>query len=310
MQIQIDYQPNEKQKRFHACGAQEVVYGGAKGGGKSCALVMECLAYGLENAGAEMYLFRESYDDLEANLIKEWKEKVPKELYKYNESKHVATLANGSAVKFRYISNYADAQRYQGRSMDFIGIDELTKHLEKSVQDLLSCLRSPKGFLPVFKGTCNPGGIGHNWVKERYIYGTQYGQHECTDKITGNTIAFIPAQVYDNDVLMKNDPAYVRRLENLPPDKKKAFLYGDWDIFEGQYFSEFKHDVHVIQPFEIPEYWRRYVSLDYGLDMLACYFIAVDTQGRAVVYKEIYKSGLIVSEAVEYIKAVSNEHVF
>ena len=160
MTVNVDYNPSEKQCVFHACGADEVVYGGAKGGGKSCALVMECLAYCLENAGAVAYLFRESYDDLEANLIQEWKQKVPKELYVYKETKHVAILKNGSKVFFRYIANEADAEGYQGRSIDFIGIDELTKHTKKAVQVLLSCLRSPKGFRPVFKGTCNPGGSG------------------------------------------------------------------------------------------------------------------------------------------------------
>ena len=99
---------------------------------------MEALAYGLEYAGAEMYIFRETYDDLEANIIREWKEKVPKEVYSYNESKHMATLINGTVVKFRYIRNFADAEGYQGRSMDWIGVDELTKHEEKSIQVLLS----------------------------------------------------------------------------------------------------------------------------------------------------------------------------
>ena len=132
MDIVVNYEPNEKQAIFHGCGAEEVVYGGAKGGGKSCALVMEALAYGLENPRADMYLFRETFDDLEANLIKEWKEKVPKPLYDYNEGKHIATLCNGTTIKFRYISNYADAERYQGRSMDWIGVDELTKHVHIS----------------------------------------------------------------------------------------------------------------------------------------------------------------------------------
>lgn len=228
MQIRIAYTPNKKQKIFHSCAADEVVYGGSKGGGKSCALVMECLAYCLENKGATAYLFRETYDDLEANLVQEWKQKVPKELYEYSESKHIASLRNGSRVLFRYISNDEDADGYQGRSIDFIGIDELTKHSEKAVQVLLSCLRSPKGFKPLFRGTCNPGGKGHTWVKKRYIEATGHGAKQYRDCVTGNIIAFIPAQVYDNEILMKNDPAYVRRLENLPDAQKKAFLYGDW----------------------------------------------------------------------------------
>ena len=104
---------------------------------------MEALAYGFENKSAEMYLFRETYDDLEANIIREWREKVPSQLYTYNASKHVATLANGTSIKFRYIRNREDADSYQGRSMDWVGVDELTKHEKASIQVLLSCLRSP-----------------------------------------------------------------------------------------------------------------------------------------------------------------------
>jgi len=309
MEITINYEPNAKQRLFHECDADEVVYGGAKGGGKSCALVMECLAYGLENAGAEMYIFRETYDDLESNIIREWKEKVPKEIYSYHESKHIATLINGTTVKFRYIRNFSDAEGYQGRSMDWVGVDELTKHEKKSIQVLLSCLRSPKGFKPTFRGTCNPGGIGHVWVKEEYIEATEYGKHPAIDPVTGNKRVFIPAKVYDNTVLMKNDPSYVKRLENLPENEKKAFLYGDWDIFEGQYFSEFKREIHVIEPFVLPEHWQRFRFLDYGLDMLAAYWAAIDTQGNAFIYKEIYESDLIISEAAKRIKDMTNEAV-
>ena len=307
MDVDINYVPNKKQELFHASSCEEVVYGGAKGGGKSCALVMEALAYGLENAGAEMYIFRETYDDLEANIIKEWKEKVPKELYTYKEGKYAATLINGTVLKFRYIRNFQDAESYQGRSMDWIGVDELTKHEERSIQVLLSCLRSPKGFKPRFRGTCNPGGIGHVWVKDRYITPTGYGEHEIIDTVTGGKIAFIPAKVYDNTVLMLNDPNYVKRLENLPEAQKKAFLYGEWDIFEGQFFPEFKRDIHIIRPFIIPEHWNRYITMDYGLDMTAVYWITVDEEFNAYVYKELYESNLIISEAAAKINKINGD---
>lgn len=310
MDIKLDYIPNKKQELFHKCNSGEVVYGGAKGGGKSCALVMEAFKYGMKYSKADMYLFRETYDDLEANLIQEWKNKIDKKLYNYNESKHLVTLPNGTTIKFRYIRNFSDAEGYQGRSIDFIGVDELTKHEEKSIQVLLSCLRSAKGFPPKFKGTCNPGGIGHNWVKKRYIVGTEYGKKRIVDPMTEVKISFIPALVYDNDILMKNDPAYIKRLENLPEAQKKAFLYGDWDIYDGQYFDEFKQNIHVIEPFELPSHWRRYFVMDYGLDMFAGYFIAIDDNGRAYVYKELYQSGLIVSDMVNKIKANTTESIY
>jgi len=310
LEIKVKYKPNDKQCIFHSSDADEVVYGGAKGGGKSCALVMECLAYGLEYPGANMYIFRETYDDLEANIIKEWKEKVPRELYKYNESKHQATLTNGTSVKFRYIRNYADAEGYQGRSMDWIGVDELTKHERRTIQILLSCLRSPKGFPPRFRGTCNPGGIGHEDVKEDYIEPTDYGKKIVLCPVTGNKRQFIPATVFDNFVLMENDPNYVKRLQNLPEREKQAFLYGNWDIFEGRHFREFDRNVHVIPAFAVPDHWDRYVSMDYGLDMFAVGWYSIDTRGKHFLYRVLDIPDLIISKAAEALKeATGNERI-
>lgn len=169
--IRIDdkYVPNDKQRMFHEASEDYVLYGGAKGGGKSCALVEEAFAWGLEHPDANMYIFRETYDALEQNIIREWKEKIPKELYKYNEGKHRARLINGTVVNFRHVISEDVAATYQGTSIDWLGIDELTKHTERTVQILLSCLRSAKGFKPKFRATCNPGGKGHR-VGERYIY--------------------------------------------------------------------------------------------------------------------------------------------
>lgn len=295
-QIRVPYEPNARQQLFHASGETEVVYGGAKGGGKSCALVIEAAAYGSEHPEAEIYLFRETYDDLEANLISEWKRKVPRELYSYNESKHLATMFNGTRVFFRYIRNQSDAEGYQGRSMDFVGVDELTKHTEKTIQEILSCVRSPKGYPARFRGTCNPGGIGHGWVKRRYIDPTERGEYTYKDPETENHIRFIPATVYDNTVLMENDPAYVKRLENLTETRKRAFLYGDWDIVEGQAFEEWRNNpnedhtyTHVIRPFSIPASWPKWRSFDWGYAKpFATYWHTMDWDGRIYTYRELY----------------------
>lgn len=309
--IKVEYEPNEKQELFHMSEAEETVYGGAKGGGKSCALVMEALAYGLEHAGANMYLFRETYDDLEANLIEEMKAKWNPELYSYNEGKHIATLINGTQVRFRYIRNFQDANKYQGRSMDWVGVDEVTKHEERSIQVLLSCVRSAKGFPPRFRATCNPNGIGFGWVKVRYIDQTNYGKDVPIDDMSGNRVQFIPATVYDNVVLMKNDPAYVRRLENLPEDEKRAFLHGDWERIQGQYFSMWRRDKHVIEPFEIPDYWKRYRSMDWGFsDHTAVYWHAVDEEGFTYTYRELYVNEMLGSDiAKEIIRLSEGEDI-
>jgi len=272
---------------------------------------MEALAYALEYPGAVIYLFRETYDDLEANIVKEWLEKVPPELFKYNETKHIASVVGGSTVYFRYIESKKDARKYNGRSIDWIGVDELTRHEEESIQILLSCLRSPKGFPPRFRGTCNPEGIGFSWVKERYILATNYGEKTIIDPVTGNRIVFIPAKVYDNPVLMLNDPAYARRLENLPSDLRKAYLEGDWDVFVGQYFTEYRRELHVIQPFELPSTWRRFRSIDWGFnDPSAVYWHCIGPDRHIYTYRELYANQLIGSElAAQIIDLTGNEEI-
>lgn len=309
--IEIAYEPNEKQKLFHASDADQLVYGGAKGGGKSCAIVMEALAYGIEYPEAKIYLFRETYDDLESNLISEMKSKWPTELYSYNESKHIATLFNGTKVMFRYIRNKKDADRYQGRSMDFVGVDELTKFDKDWIQILLSCLRSPKGYPPRFRGTCNPGGRGHAWVKEDFVLGTNYGEVLLTDYITGGKIQFIPASVYDNVILMENDPNYVKRLEHLPENEKRAFLYGDWDIFAGQYFPEWRQDKHVVEPFAIPDHWRKWRAMDWGFnDNCSVGWYAADEDGRVYKYRQLYVREMLASDiAKKVVELTGKENI-
>lgn len=304
--IKIDYIPNEKQALFHQASEDYVLYGGAKGGGKSCALVQEAVAWGYEHNNANMYIFRETYDALEQNIIREFKEKIPKELYKYNEGKHRAVLLNGTVINFRHVISEDVAATYQGTSMDWIGIDELTKHTEKTVQILLSCLRSAKGFKPKFRATCNPGGIGHVWVRENYILATEYGKKVIKNEDYGITIRFIPATVYDNKVLMENDPAYVKRLENLPENEKKAFLYGDWDIFEGRFFGEWNESTHVIKPFDIPREWRKAVSIDWGYNDYCDVLWHAMEGDHIYTYRELHVKGKSVREVARDIKILTN----
>jgi phage terminase large subunit len=303
--VVIEYVPNEKQALFHQASEDYVLYGGAKGGGKSCALVEEAIAWGYEHNGANMYIFRETYDALEQNIIREFKEKIPKELYKYNEGKHRAVLLNGTVINFRHVNSDADAAIYQGVSMDWLGIDELTKHSEKAVQILLSCLRSAKGYKPKFRATCNPGGKGHVWVRDTYILATDYGKKVIKDPIYGVTIRFIPATVYDNTVLMANDPVYVKRLENLPDNEKRAFLYGDWDIFEGRFFGEWNEKTHVVAPFDIPREWRKAVSIDWGFnDYCDVLWHAMDGD-HVYTYRELHVKGKSVREVARDIKMLT-----
>lgn len=266
-QITVDYIPRPKQVEFHKSSADECLFGGAKSPGKSCALTMECVAYAFEYPKSIPHIFRETYDDLDANIIQEFKKRVPAEAYQWNEQKHEAYLINGSTIKFRHVSNLNDAKKYQGRSIPWIGIDELTKHDEATVQELMSCNRSAEGFPVRFRATSNPGGKGHAWVKKRYITPTDYGKKGYVDPLTENNVQFIPATVYDG-VLVESDPNYVKRLENLPESEKQAYLYGNWDIFEGQFFSGYFGVHNRCYPFTIPDQddnGRIFGSLDHGI---------------------------------------------
>ncbi len=310
MEFQIPYQPNEKQKLFHASPCEEVFYGGAKGGGKSCALTIEAFIYGMEYPGAKIYLFRESYDQLEATLIKEWLEKIPPQLYRGNpKTQYSVTLVNKTEVFFRYLEGESDAKKYDGREMDFVGVDELTKHSEKAIQVLLSCLRSPKGFPPRFRATGNPGGPGHMWVKRNFVDATDYGQHITLDPVTGSRRQFVPAFVWDNPVLMDNDPNYVKRLQNLPEDERKALLHGEWNIFAGQYYPEFSREIHIVRgELELPSWHKKFRCMDYGLDMTACYWIDVDDHNKLLVYRELHQSGLNLTQAANRINEMTERH--
>jgi len=217
----------------------------------------------------------------------------------YRDQTKEFIFPTGSRIVLGYCSAESDVLQFQGQAYDVIFLEEATQFTEFQFQTLTESNR-PSGlckepFPPRMYFTCNPGGVGHSWVKRLFI-DKDYRASERSEDYT-----FIKSLVYDNDFLMRTDPDYVRALENLPEDRKKAMLYGDWDIFEGQYFSEFRRDIHVIDPLPIPTGWRRYRTIDYGLDMLACYWIAVDSRGKAYAYKELYQSGLVISDAAKEI---------
>lgn len=288
----VDYSPRPKQQLFHASGAQDLLFGGAKSPGKSCALTMEAAAYAMEWPGSTPYLFRRTYDDLEANLIQEFLKRMPAELYSWDKMRHEATLKNGSVIKFRHISSLEDAYAYNGRSIPWIGVDELTEHLEQTVQILRSCNRSAEGFPVRFRATANPGNIGHVHVYKRYVAATDYGKNIIKDPVDGQTIQFIPANVYDG-VLAERDPAYVKRLENLPEVEKQAYLYGNWDILAGQFFKVLSRDAHIIGDRELPRDWLRWRSLDWGHAHAAvCLWWASSPDGELIIYRAAKRNGV------------------
>ena len=235
-------------------------------------------------------------------------QKLLKDIAVYKESTKEFLFPNGSRIVLGYCDNEKDVLQYQGQAYEVIVLEEATHFTEFQFQTLTESNRMSgnmkEPFNPRMYFTCNPGGVGHLWVKRLFI------DKDYTPTENPDDYKFIPSLVFENKYIMERDPNYIKVLENLPEDRKQAMLYGNWDIFDGQFFREFKRSVHVIEPFQIPEHWNRYIAMDYGLDMFAVLFIAIDTKGKAYVYNEIHKPNLIVSEARQTLKSIMRHYKY
>lgn len=303
--LKID-RPYPKQIEFFKADSKYIAYGGARGGGKSWAARTKAILLALNYSGMQILLLRRTLAELRENHTIPL-QKLLKGIAQYKEQSKEFIFPNGSRIVLGYCSAERDVLQYQGQAYDAIFLEEATQFTEFQFQTLTESNR-PSGhmqenFRPRMYFTCNPGGVGHTWVKRLFV------DRDYQNKERPEDYTFIPSKVYDNAFIMQNDPDYVRVLENLPEDRRKAMLDGDWNIFIGQYFPEFKKDIHVIDPFVIPSDWRRYRALDYGLDMLACYWIAVDNQNKSYVYKELYQDNLIISNAAKEILKVNGKDI-
>ena len=295
----------KKQQKFINSEAFETLFGGAAGGGKSYGQLVDALLYALKYPKSKQIIFRSTFSDLEKSLIRVSLNLYPLSIAKYNDSKHTWKFNNDSIIDFGYIQYEKDVYQYQSAEYDVIRFDELTHFTEFMYTYMISRCRGANPYPKGMKSSTNPGGVGHVWVKERFIdIGEPNVIHNCKLE-TGEEVTriFIPSLVTDNKFMLEYDPDYIKRLDALPEKERKALKYGDWDIYDGMFFPEFKRRIHVIEPFEIPDNWNRYIAMDYGLDMFAVLFVAIDTKGKAYVYNEIHKSNLIVSEARQVLKS-------
>lgn len=302
----------KKQQAFIDSQAFETLFGGAAGGGKSYGQLVDGLLYALKYPKSKQIIFRSTFADLEKSLIRTSMDLYPLSIADYNSSKHTWKFKNGSIVDFGYIQYEKDVYQYQSAEYDVIRFDELTHFTEFMYTYMISRCRGANPYPKCIKSSTNPGGVGHNWVKERFIdIGAPNVIHTCKLE-TGETTTriFIPSLVQDNKFMLTYDPDYIKRLDALPEKERRALKYGDWDIFDGQFFTEFKRDIHVIEPFEIPKDWYIYFVMDYGLDKLAGYWIAVDYNNNAYVFREVYESNLLVSQARDKIKEMTNEQIY
>ena len=297
--MKINLSVTKKQKSFIDAEASEVLFGGAAGGGKSYGQVVDALLFALRYPGSKQLILRRTFAELDKSLIRAALSIYPREIYTFNSSTHTGKFKNGSCIDFGYCAVENDVYQYQSAEYDCVRFDELTHFTEAQYVYLISRVRGANGFPKQIKSSTNPGGIGHAWVKARFVDPAPPGVGFVGGD--GMSRIFIPSLLDDNSFLKQGDPGYRERLLALPEREKRALLYGDWDIFEGQYFTEFKSDLHTREPFEIPASWRRYRTLDYGLDRLAVLWIAIAPDGKIYVYREFCKSNLAINEAAREI---------
>lgn len=304
------------QLEFVNAKSRYIGYGGARGGGKSFVarilVSLMCFKY----SGLQILMLRRTFPELRENHIVPLRKLLKcdninkdERLATYKTADKVFEFPNGSRMVMGYCDGEMDVLQFQGQSYDVIFMEEATQFSEFQFRCLTECNRPSSEevgrlFSPRMYFTANPGGVGHQWFKRLFI-DKNYQKSERPEDYT-----MIRARVYDNEFIMKNDPDYVRALENLPTERRRAMLDGDWDAFEGQFFPEFNRDIHVIRPFKPDSKYRIFRTRDYGLDMCACYWAACDTENNFFIYKELYESNLIVSEAGRKINDMTDEKIY
>ena len=288
----------------------EGFYGGAAGGGKSEYLVIEPLRQ-VTHPQYKALILRKTFPEL-GELIEKTLYYYPK-VYpraKYNGSDHTWTFPSGAKIQFGSMHHLKDRTKYQGQQYNFIGFDELT-HFTWDEYDFMRsrCRSKAPGLKQYIRATGNPGGVGHGWVKKYFVRAGDPGQtiweKQKVNYPNGDTETmylskvFVPSKVFDNTILLANDKKYLARLASMDEANRKAFLYGDWDTFAGQVFTEFKIGTademksrigtHVIEPFRIPQSWAILRSFDWGYTHpYSVGWWAVDHEGRYYRIRELY----------------------
>lgn len=285
-----------------SCPATELFYGGAAGGGKSDFLLVDALSCA-KKAGKSYrgIIFRQSRPQLTELLRR------ANELYlplgaifreKNQLGSNIYIFPTGATIEFSYLESDKDVEVYQGQQFSYVGFDELGAYPSDFAWNYMqSRLRNASGGVKSYiRGTGNPGGRGQGWIKQRFMEGKLPNRIYTREVTLRNgskrefTSCFIPSSLYDNKILMENDPDYEVKLLMLPPHLRDALLKGNWDVFAGQVFSAFTQLTHVRKPFLMDSrYWFKFCSLDWGFSKpYDLQFWAVNAEGRMYMYREIY----------------------
>ena len=310
--------PSARQREFLLDRHRYVGYGGARGGGKSWAVRTKAVLLCLRYAGIKVMIIRRTYPELQENhiaplceLLRVYAPDRRERIARYNDQKKHLVFPNGSRILFRYCENEKDAMRFQGVEVDVLFVDEATQQAEEQMDKLRAIVRGVNDFPKRIYYTMNPGGPGHSWVKRLFI------DRAFREGENPEDYSFIQALVTDNPALMKADPLYIKQLETLPPKLREAWLNGRWDIFEGQFFEDFRaqpdlqaaHEhgcddspeelrrqrrwTHVIEPFDLSagacRGWQILRSYDFGYGKpFSCAWWAVDYEGTIYRIMELY----------------------
>ena len=314
----VIFKPNGgPQTQFLAASEREVFYGGARGGGKSYAMLVDPLRY-CSKAHHRALLIRRTMPELRDLISKS--QLLYSKAYpgaKWREQEKEWRFPSGAKIEFGYAENMTDVLRYQGQSYTWIGIDELPQYPSPDIYNFLrSSLRSVDKDIPVYlRATGNPGNIGSQWVKEMFVDPAEPNsafEIKIDTPVGVKTITrrFIPAKLQDNPYLMQTDDYYAM-LASLPDTQRKQFLDGDWDAYEDSAFPEFSRSVHVVEPFEIPKGWYRFRAADWGYSSPACVlWFAVDYNNNLWVYRELYTAKITADVfARKVIELESGEYI-
>lgn len=334
--VSFVFVPNKgPQTDFLSATEQEVLYGGAAGGGKSYAMIADPMRY-FNNPNFVGLLLRRTNDELR-ELKWETQKLYPKAFpgAKWKEKDSMWVFPSGAKFWMTYLERDDDVLRYQGQAFTWIGVDELTQYATPFAWTYLSSrLRTTDPLLKkhlCMRATTNPGGPGHHWVKKMFIDPAPAGESFwATDIDSGNVLRypddhedpdkrgkplfkrrFIPAKLKDNPYLY-DDGSYERSLQALPEQQRRKLLDGDWSIMEGAAFAEFNPRYHVCEPFDIPSSWRRFRSADYGYSSPSCVlWFAIDpSYDTLYVYRELYGSKMTgVDLATKVLQMEENDRI-
>lgn len=287
----------------------EVLYGGAAGGGKTDALLISCLMVASEHPGSQSLFLRRTFADLNKPQAA-----IPRshELFagtgaRWDGQQHRWLLPNKSVIQFGHLQYAKNIYSYQGSQIDWLCWDELTHFTLDEYNYLRSRVRATvDGIKTGIRAATNPGGIGHAWVRQRWVDASPPDRpFEIEESGRRVTARFVPALVWDNAALLERDPEYPDRLRTLGDALSRALLEGDWDTFAGQVFTTWRRDRHVVAPRELPKEWPRWTATDYGLarPWVTLWLCQDPATLRVYVYREWSEAGVLASDQAKRIKA-------